>query len=67
MVGILDFEEANAVQKFGVSEDELTAPSGILASRIKVDEAFVETDSALEKSFIPVSYTHLTLPTNREV
>ena len=53
MVGILDFEEANAVQKFGVFEDELTAPSGILASRIKVDEAFVETDSALEKSFIP--------------
>ena len=42
----------------------------VLKNQDKVDQAAIDNDEDLKGSFLnagPVSYTHLTLPTNREV
>ena len=46
-----------------MSEDVSSKVKKIVADHLGIDEAKVTEES----SFIAVSYTHLTLPTNREV
>ena len=43
--------------------DEIADESGLLVGKLNVDE----NPAKMEEYSIPVSYTHLTLPTNREV
>ena len=63
---INDFEkELPKHESFPTSKDMLTSYIGIYRNEINVNRDILELLNKADE--IPVSYTHLTLPTNREV
>ena len=61
-------ENGNAVM-VDVSEKEITERIAVASGKIRVNDAVMSAivNHTAKKGDVPVSYTHLTLPTNRMV